>query len=209
MVTQSPEIIWAGHNLTTTSLSGPDPSLAPGDFPCIISGLSQEDLLPTEALALLSESRKILGHYEVMDLSPPSGIRRALSMAELDYQAGRYSEAITKMLGVRNWTYAFGLEALWPTIEEGLAKPRETNISMNVLRDFSKARNFFFNDEPRKGEILFIQALRGISTSVGEEFFIVIPILVIILMGLNGRQIGQTASSLEAAQCYYLEGFSE
>jgi hypothetical protein len=182
IITESSELIWAGFNLTTMSLPGPIPTLAPGDFPCIISGLDQEDLPPTMAWALLSESREILGLYESIDLSPPPGARQALSSAEVDYQAGKYGEAIAGMLGVRNRTYSYGLEVLWPAIEEGFANPRESTIPMNVLRDFSKSRNFFINDDPRQGEITFIQALRGISLSVGEAPFIDILSIVSILM---------------------------
>jgi hypothetical protein len=124
ILTDSGKPIWAGHNLTTISLRTPNPTLTPSDFPCIVSGLRLGDLLRTEVWALLEESRKLLGLYQRAGIPPPFDTQQALAFAEEQYQKGMYEEARSRLLEVRNQTYDHGMEARWPSVQEGLANPR-------------------------------------------------------------------------------------
>ncbi len=179
VLTDSPELVWAGYNLTTKTLRMPNPTLTPSDFPCIIAGLRSEDLLPTEVWALIRELSVLLQVYRSAGLVPPSDAQQALASAEQEYREGMYEEARSRLLGGRGQTYAYSLDALWPRIQEGLANPRESPIPLSALRNIVKAKTFFETGDDRRAEMLMLQGLMAMSASVAEGRYL-IPLLLLV-----------------------------
>jgi len=183
IVTDSPEVYYVGENLTEVSLPGPNPTIPASDLPCIITGLSEEDLVRTEARALIRELEYLLNTYESLGFAKPPGTKGTLSQALTDYDDGRYGDARSLILATRNETYGYGLEAVSPLVEEGFADPRNSRIPLDILRKFDMAQGQFTRGDFRKGELNLIEGLKMLE-SVPEP--LLAAILVLLALSIYG-----------------------
>jgi len=135
---------------------------------CVISGLSAEDLVRTEAWALIRELDQFLALYAKAGLSEPPWGRTVLQSAVAEFGAANYGAARDRILQRRNQTYAFGIDGIWPLVESGLANPRGSRIPLPILRDLSTAKSMFDDGKPRLGEVYFMQGLFDIAAQVAE-----------------------------------------
>jgi hypothetical protein len=168
IATESRELVYIGENLSTVTLEGPNPVLRPGDLPCILSRLDPDDLIATEALALIRELEELLHLFGVTELGTPPSATEALDLAYQDFETGSYGAVRSTLLEVRDQVYASGLDGIWPQVEAGFASPRDSEVPLSILRTFSLARSAFDRGEPRQGELQLIQGLNDLSLKVNE-----------------------------------------
>jgi len=69
--THAENLTYVGENLSRRVLHGPDPFLRPEDFPCIVYGLSPEDLVATEAWSLYGELESLLELFDLAGIGVP------------------------------------------------------------------------------------------------------------------------------------------
>ncbi len=145
-----------------------DAVLGIDELPCVISWLRAEDLVRTEAWALIRELDQLLTLYDRAGLSRPPWGSTVLESAAAEFKAADYASARDRVLQTRNQTYAFGIEAIWPLVQSGLANPRESRIPLPILRTLSTAKRMFDDAKPRLGEIYFMEGLQDIVAQVAE-----------------------------------------
>ena len=149
---------YAGKNLTTKLLD-PNPILGPSDIPCIISGLTEEDLMITETWAMIQELQDMTRFYTKiteMPLDTDALLARALE----DFNAGRFIEARSFLLGSRESIYRAALEGVLPTVQEYLASPRTSKVPLPIVRSVSVGAGFFLDGRTRQAEAYLFDGLR-------------------------------------------------
>jgi hypothetical protein len=192
IVTDSPQLqymLYTDNQVATDDcyielISGPNLTLAPDDLPCILYGLTERDLLATEVWALLQELKELIPLYHSAGIGEPPSARQSLELSLQDFRAGRYEDARSRILAARDGWYSFGMDEIWPLVEDGFDDPRESQIPLPLLRTFSAAKSKFAEDKPRDAEVLLIEGLRGFSTHVGE------PVAASLLIAALGCLIG-------------------
>ncbi len=158
---------YAGEDLSIKLLES-NPTLGPEDMPCIVSGLEEDDLLPTQVWAMLEELGNLTQFYRGIGAGQLSDVESIISLALDDFRAGRYLQARSRILGVRDDVYQKVLRDIWPTVEEGFASPRSSKVPIPVLRSISDARDMFEGGKMSEGETYLFEGLREWSAAVPE-----------------------------------------
>jgi len=189
IITDADEIEYSGSfNYTTRILRGPDYVLHPDDFPCIIHGLSEDDLERTEITAVIQEVEDIAGFYHRLGLGNLSEIVKQAGDARGYMEQGRLGESRVRSLEARSGAYAALEAAVWPMVDEANANPRESEIPLSLLSVFANARNMMSGQDLAKGQSYLYTAVRDWSSSVPE----VIPSMVSIITGLGILSLRKT-----------------
>ena len=163
IISESQGLTYIGENLSRRTLPGPNPYLEPEDLPCIVSGLREEDLLPTEAWSLFREAEFLYEIFESAGIEKPGYLFEMLDLAESDLEAGRYAEAITRLAERRGDIYLDAIEATRPLVEKGFENPRESEIPLEILRKFYLADGKLQRGELWEGELLVIKGMQDIA----------------------------------------------
>jgi len=172
---------YVGQNMTVTRL-GLNPTLESAEIPCIVSDLSQEDLLRTEVWAMIQELDNLAKLYRSILAGDLPGAENLLSKALEDFRAGRHLQARSLLLENRGSFYGKLLADIWPMAQEGLASPRTSKVPIAVLRSVSDAKRMFEDGKAREGEAYLFAACRQWSAAVPEPLRILFLAALVILV---------------------------
>jgi len=174
------ELWYVGENLSI-KLLGSDPTMRSFDIGCILSGLSEEDLLATQTWAMIEELDNLTQFYRRIGAGRLLDAENVLSRALEDFQAGRYLQARSLVLGVRESLYQTVLNDIWPTVQNGLASPRSSKIPITILRSISDAKRILQDGKSREAEAYLFDGLRQWSAAVREPGAMLLLLAVVLL----------------------------
>ena len=170
IITDAEEIEYSGgFNYTTKTLAGPNPTLKPGDFPCIIYGITRRDLERTETFAVIREVEELLTYHHHLGLGELEAVAGLIAEARADLDAGRLTDARAKAYQARSSAYGGIQGQVWPLVDQAQSNPRESSIPLRLLSVFSNARSMISGEDAAKGESYFYSAMRDWAVSVPEH----------------------------------------
>jgi len=173
---------YVGQNLTVGQLD-PNPTLESGQIPCIVSGLSEDDLLRTEVWAMIEELRNLDEFHQRIAAGELPDAENLLSLASREFQAGRYVQARSLLAEARQSAYQTVLADIWPTVQDGLASPRTSKVPITIVRSISDAKRMLEDGRARESEAYLFDGLRRWSAAVPEPIAVLFLIAVVLLGG--------------------------
>ncbi len=178
LLTDSAYLDYVGKNLSVTRLG--EGMIGLKDLPCIIHGLSEEDLLATETWALVQELTVLLESYNKLGRTRIDALEVALETSLSDFQAARYQDVKSTLGPMADRGYLEVFDSVWPAIEEAMKSPRTSPIPIACLSRISYAKRLFETGRPRDGNAYLIAGLKEWAFAVSEP-----ATSALILLGLG------------------------
>jgi hypothetical protein len=144
-------------------------TLRASDLPCLLTGLTEGDLPRISAFAFLAELQELLNYSRTLGLGEMPELQAGIEAATVEFQEGKFDEAIARLSSARVSAYEQLLAASWPLIEEAMANPRESNIPVTLLNRFTNARRALEEGRTAIGRMYLFSGIKDWSLSVGES----------------------------------------
>lgn len=193
LLTDSDRFHYVGKNITITAME--PRNLTRSEMPCLLHGLSKEDLIRTEAWSLLREIDTLMGLYGRLGLERLPGIEDELGRAAADFADSRYDLVKERLSFTVAITYAAVLNATWPSIEEATKSPRDSPIPILALSKIRAAERMYSRGDWANGNAYLVGGLEAWAMAVPETACdALIAAQAIGILGLFGRWLGPRAS---------------
>jgi hypothetical protein len=166
LLTESSQLHYIGKNVTLKVVKSRNLSL--GEMPCMIYGLTREDIHRTHAWSLVREIDTLLGLYNRLELGRLPAIEGALAEAKEDFLESRYDLVIEGLNSTVATGYGAVLDAVWPLIEEAKRSPRESPIPIAALSKISGAERMYSQGDYADGNAYLLSGLGAWAAAVPE-----------------------------------------
>ncbi len=181
---------YVGQNLSVKTFQAPALTLAPGDLPCIIFGLAKADLERINAFSAISELEALLNYSRIVGLGEVPSIDVALALAAADYREACYGRALEGLLSSRAEAYRWLMDAVWPIVQAGQARPRESRIPVALLSRFTNADKMFSEGKDSLGQMYLYSGLKGWSLSVAEmDLLLIFGVWVLVAAAVHSLHV--------------------
>jgi hypothetical protein len=165
LMTNRTDLVYLGRNLSVLGLATANLSLK--QLPCLVYGLTEDDLFATQAWNIILELSAFTEYCEGIGLEEASGCREALDLGLSDYHQGRYREVISRLQETLNGAYATTVDQIMPQVEAGLSSPKDSPIPLTPLIRIGVAKRML--DEGDEGASTYLLAgLKGWLTAIPE-----------------------------------------
>ncbi len=194
IITDVSEVEYSGgFNYTTKMLRGPNPTLQPRDFPCVIYGITRDDLEKTETFAVIREVEDLLGFLARLGLGDLAEVASEIARARLDLDAGRVTESKARAYQARSSAYEAIQGLVWPLVDEARRDPRNSQMPLSLVSVFSNAKNMISRADVYKGQAYFYSAMKDWSLSVREPLPVAAALAVLTGVARFRRLLRQAA----------------
>jgi hypothetical protein len=165
LITSQTDLIFTSENLSVIELGTNRISL--GQLPCLIYGLTEDDLLVTQTWNKILELTTLTEYCEKIQINGTSAYREILDRCLNDYNQHKYYEALSLLQELLGQAYTSILSQIMPQIEAGLSSPKNSPIPLTPLIRIGVAKRMF--DEGDEGaETYLLAGLKGWSIAIPE-----------------------------------------
>jgi len=180
-------LTYVGENLSVKTLNRSH--LTPDDLPCLVWGLTAEDLRAIRAWGSLRELEELLSVHSALELPELLAFHAALSDSLESFRDGRYDRVISELEPVLEEAYSTVLDQVWPLVEAGFSNPRNSGVPMLVLNRIYTARRQFDEGDQSQGRISLLEGLKEwkeISEAYASGPALAIA-MILLAMGRSGK----------------------
>lgn len=167
LIVDSSEIWYVGRNLTLRRLASTN--IATTDLPCLLIGLTEDDIIRTEVWALLRELRHLTSIYADLGLGELGPTKASLMEAENLYEAGRHVESRSVLVSARQDAYRAVLSTVVPLYEQAKTSPRNSTIPLSALNSIGAAQVGFSTGDLVEGRSYLFKGFQEWKKAVSDR----------------------------------------